>query len=56
MDLVVYHADVLHERVHSRGPHEAVSLRFQLLRERLRLRVDVGSSATDRGARLRVIS
>ena len=37
MDVVVYHADVLHERVHT-GPHEAVSLWLQLLGERLRLR------------------
>src|SRR3954449_12727415 len=37
MDVVVDHADVLHERVDARRPHEAVPLRLQLLRERLRL-------------------
>src|SRR5712692_2822220 len=30
MDVVVDHADVLHERVHTGGPDEAVPLRFQL--------------------------
>src|SRR6266566_3666080 len=54
MEVVVDHADVLHERVHARGPHEAVPLRLQLLRERLRLRGRLGRSATERGARLRV--
>ena len=38
MDVVVDHADVLHERVHARRADEAVPLRLQLLRERLRLR------------------
>src|SRR6266487_1425641 len=42
MDVVVDHADVLHERVHARGPHEAVPLRRQLLRERRRLRGRLG--------------
>src|SRR2546423_1530565 len=37
-DVVVDHADVLHEGVHARGPDEAVPLRLQLLGERLRLR------------------
>jgi hypothetical protein len=36
MDLVVDHADVLHERVHATRPDEAVPLRLQLLRERFR--------------------
>jgi hypothetical protein len=36
--VVVGEADVLHECVHTRRPHEAVPLRLQLLRERLRLR------------------
>jgi hypothetical protein len=38
MDVVVDHAGVLHERVHTRRPHEAVPLRLQLPGERLRLR------------------
>jgi len=38
VDVVVDHADVLHERVHTRRPDEAVPLRLQLLRELLRLR------------------
>ncbi len=38
MDVVVDHADVLHERVHARWADEAVPLRLQLLRERLRVR------------------
>ena len=42
MDVVVDHADVLHERVHARRPDEAVPLRLQLLRERLRLRGRLG--------------
>jgi NAD-binding of NADP-dependent 3-hydroxyisobutyrate dehydrogenase len=42
MDVVVDHADVLHERVDTRRPHEAVPLRLQLLRERLRLRGRLG--------------
>jgi len=36
--VVVDDADVLHECIYTRGPHEAVPLRLQLLRERLRLR------------------
>jgi hypothetical protein len=42
MDVVVDDADVLHERVHTRRAHEAVPLRLQLLRERLRLRGRLG--------------
>ena len=42
MDVVVDYADVLHERVHTRAPHEAVPLRLQLLCERLRLRGRLG--------------
>lgn len=42
MDVVVDHADVLHECVHTRRPDEAVPLRLQLLRERLRLRGRLG--------------
>jgi hypothetical protein len=38
VDVVVDHADVLHERVHARRSDKAVPLRFQLLRERLSLR------------------
>src|ERR1700730_17887017 len=38
MDVVVDHADVLHEGVHTRGPDEAVPLRFQLLGERFGVR------------------
>src|SRR5262249_39532203 len=38
VDVVVDHADVLHEGEHARRPDEAVSLRLQLLCERLRLR------------------
>jgi hypothetical protein len=38
MDVVVDHADVLHERVRTRRPHEPVPLRLQLRGERLRLR------------------
>src|SRR6202035_2615123 len=38
VNVVVDHADVLHERVHTRGPDKAVPLRLQLLGERLRLR------------------
>src|SRR5262245_14212242 len=33
VDVVVDYADVLHERVHTRGPDEAVRLRLQLFRE-----------------------
>ena len=39
VNVVVDDADVLHERVHTRGSHESVSLRLQLLRKSLRLRV-----------------
>jgi hypothetical protein len=42
MDVVVDHADVLHERVDTRRSDEAVPLRLQLLRERLRLRGRLG--------------
>jgi hypothetical protein len=38
MDVVVHYADVLHEGIHTRGAYESMSLRLQLLRERLRLR------------------
>ena len=38
MDVVIDHANVLHERVHARRSHEAVPLRLQLLGERVRLR------------------
>src|SRR6266568_7177688 len=48
MEVVVNHADVLHERVDTRGPHEAVSLRLQLLRERLRLRYRLGQIGNGR--------
>ena len=37
VDVVVDHADVLHERVHARRADEAVPLRLQLLGELLRL-------------------
>jgi len=40
--VVVDDADVLHERVHARGPDEAVPLRLQLLRERPSLRCGRG--------------
>src|SRR5438552_2531110 len=42
MDVVVDHADVLHKRVHARGPDESVALRLQLLGERLSLRRSLG--------------
>src|SRR5690242_733313 len=42
MDVVVDDADVLQERVHARGPDEAVPLRLQLLGELLRLRRRLG--------------
>src|SRR5260370_357991 len=38
MDVVVDHADVLHERVHAGWADEAIPLRLQLFRERFRLR------------------
>jgi hypothetical protein len=47
-DVVVDRANVLHERVHARGAHEAISLSFQLLGKRLRLwcgRGDVGDGS-----------
>src|SRR5205085_10930555 len=37
MAVVVHHTYVLHERVHTRGPDEAVPLRLQLLGERVGL-------------------
>jgi hypothetical protein len=54
MDVVVDHTDVLHERVHTRGPNEAVPLRLQLLRERFGCAVVLGTSARYRGARFRL--
>src|SRR5207253_4145190 len=42
MDVVIDHADVLHEGVHTRGPHEVVSLRLQLFGECFRLRRRLG--------------
>src|SRR5262249_41948005 len=42
LDVVVDHAYVLHERLHARGPDEAVPLRLQLLGERFRLRRRLG--------------
>src|SRR5262249_32593770 len=56
VDVVVDHADVLHERLHARGPDEAVPLNFNCLASASACGVDLGRSATDRGARLRVIS
>src|SRR4030088_634107 len=52
VDMVVDHADVLHERVHARGPDEAVPLRLQLPGERLRLRRDRGQVSYGQGCTL----
>jgi hypothetical protein len=37
MDVIVNYADVLHEGIHTCGPHEAIPLILQLLGERIRL-------------------
>src|SRR4029077_9298684 len=53
-DVVIDHANVLHERVHARGAHEAVSLSFQLPGKRLRLwcrRGDLGNGSRHTFAR-----
>src|SRR6266536_5690907 len=56
MDVVVDHAEVLHERVHTRGPTKRYPCDFNCCANVSACGVDLGRSERDRGARSRVIS